>query len=169
LRPKEVSTWIRSKKKEVVPSFKPEYGDRFIAWWKNLQPSWRTDTSDACFRLFRDVPTGETWQELRKGGKTGIILVIMGLSWWVKAQHMEHDASVWSVVDDLRWVIQQMDRDLPSLLVSPKRAHEQDEDDEGQRRKRYEFIIFWLLIMIINSLSYLADVYLNETSLRILP
>jgi hypothetical protein len=148
LRPKEVSGWIRSKKKEDVPSFKPvEYGNRFIAWWKNLQPSWRKDSSAASFRLFRDVPTGETWQELRKGGKTGILLIVMGLSWWVKAQHTEHDANVWSVVDDLRWVIQQMDRDFLSLSqsVSSKRAHDgEDEDNEGQRKKRYEFYYLFI-------------------------
>jgi len=143
-----------------------EYGNRFIAWWKNLQPSWHKDGSPSSFHLFRDVSTGETWQGLRKGGKTGILFIVMGLSWWVKAQHTEHDANVWSVVDDLRWVIQQMDGDFASLSVPQKRAHDEGDEDEGQRKKRYKFTIFLLKIIHINSLSYLADVYLNEVSMH---
>ena len=86
LRPKLVSEWIRGKKKEVVPSLKSgKYRKRFIAWWKCSQLSWHKDSSEAHFRLFHDVPTSETWKGLRKGGTSGIYIVIMGLSWWVKA------------------------------------------------------------------------------------
>jgi hypothetical protein len=134
LRPKEISEWIKSKKKDSVPSLKPgEYGNRFMGWWEKMQPSWRTTGLQAGRTLFRDVPTGETWEVLKKGGTAGIYIVVMGLSWWVIAQRAEIDVNAWSVVDDLMWVIQEMkaDRGSPAL----KRAHD-EEDKEGQRAKR---------------------------------
>ena len=44
----------------------------------------------------RNVPQDESWQTLKKGGTAGIYVIVIGLSWWVKAQHTEHDADVWS-------------------------------------------------------------------------
>lgn len=146
MRPKEVTDWIKSKKKDVVPSIHPgEYGDRFMGWWRNLQPSWRKNNLDPSFPLFRDVPEGETWQSLRKGGTAGIYVVVVSLSWWVKAQSVERDVNAWSVVDDLLWVIQQMKRDLSPPPPTLKRAHngdDNDDEDKGQRRKMYVFQYF---------------------------
>ena len=79
-------------------------------WWKTLQPSWRL-THAQVFLYSRDAPSGETWQDLKKGGSAGIYFVVVGLSWWVKAQHVKHDVNAWSIVDDLTWVIQEMKKD----------------------------------------------------------
>ena len=101
-----------------------------MGWWNNLQPPWRKNNSDACFPLSCDIPNGETWQPLRKGGTAGIYVVVVSLSWWVKAQSVERDVNAWSVVDDLLWVIEQMNRDLPLPSSPLKRAHDGDGDDE---------------------------------------
>ena len=68
----------------------------------------------------------------------GIYVVVMSLSWWIKAQQVQHDDSVWMAVDDLSWVIQRMTLDLPNP-VSSKRVRDGDADDnnEDQLRKRY--------------------------------
>ena len=71
-----------------------------------MQPSWQRN--EANLPLFHDIPDGETWQTLRKGGKVGVYLVVTSLSWWIKAQHIECDVRVWSAVADLSWVLQQM-------------------------------------------------------------
>lgn len=97
-----------------------------------MQPSWRTEGD----LLIRDVPEHETWQTLRKGGTCGIYIVVVGLSWWVKAQLAEHDTDVGSLVNDLSWVLQQMKESL-AVLIPQKRARDGDVDEEQNfRRKR---------------------------------
>lgn len=97
-----------------------------------MQPSWRTEGN----LLIRDVPEDETWQALRKGGTSGIYIVIVGLSWWVKAQLAEKDTDAWMLVDDLSWVLQQMKESL-AVRIPQKRAHDGVVDEEQTlRRKR---------------------------------
>jgi hypothetical protein len=136
LRPREVSDWIRSKKKSAVPSLNVgSYGKLFKEWWMMMQPAWRNKGGP----LVRDVLQGETWQTLKKGGSAGIYVVIIALSWWVKAEyseHNKHEIDVWMLVDDLSWVIQQMRKGMVSIEpepVSKKRAH--DDNAENLRRK----------------------------------
>ena len=59
LRLKEVSDWI--KKKGVIPTLKPNYGDRFIAWWMNMQSTWHTNDSETGFSPSCDVLIDEPW------------------------------------------------------------------------------------------------------------
>ena len=93
-----------------------------------MQPSWRNDSEV----LGRDVPQGETWQTLRKGGTAGIYVVVVAISWWIKAQCSERDVNTWTLVDDVSWVIQQMKEDMTPSLFSPhKRAREADSEDEN--------------------------------------
>lgn len=85
----------------------------------------------------RNVPIGETWQGMRKGGTAGIYIVVMALSWWIKAQKAKHDVEVWSTVDELTWVVQQLNRKMVSPITVPKkRAHDEkgNGEDEGQRK-----------------------------------
>lgn len=141
LRPKEVSDWIKSKKKDVVPSLKPStYGKTFQEWWTLMQPSWRMKGG----LLNRDVPEDETWQMLNKGGTSGIYIVIVGLSWWVNAQLTDQDTHAWSLVDDLSWVLQRM-KESSAVLIPQKRAHEGD--DQLLPRKRYAMNTVHYLIL----------------------
>jgi hypothetical protein len=141
-RPQEVSDWIKSKKKDVVPVVKPaQFGNQFMDWWMMMQPGWRKDDTRSLVSLvlFRDIPQGETWQGLRKGGTAGIYVVVMGLSWWIKAQGIEHDDNVRSAVEEVLWVLRQMNEYSPSRAPAPKkRALDVDGDgkDEGLQRKR---------------------------------
>ena len=75
-----------------------------------MQPSWRKEGD----LLVCKTQTGEDWQALRKGGTAGIYIVVMGLSWWIKAQCI-HDSGIddsgvdaWAAVSDILWVIEQM-------------------------------------------------------------
>jgi hypothetical protein len=108
-----------------------------MEWWRMMQPSWRRKGSP----LIRNTPKGETWQTLRKGGMAGIYVVVMGLSWWIKAQCAEHDFNAWTIVDDLSWVIQELKKGMAaSMAVSLKRAREGDSEGElavQPLRKRY--------------------------------
>ena len=88
-----------------------------------MQPSWRKEGElPVCI-----VPRGETWQMLKKGGTAGIYIVIIDLSWWIKAQHAELDTNAWTLIDDILWVVQQMKQDMgASIPVCKKHACEDD-------------------------------------------
>jgi len=121
-RPQEVSDWMRSKKKEVVPPVKPaQFGKQFMEWWTVLQPDWRKDDTEGSLSFFRDVLTGETWQGMKKGGMAGIYIVIMALSWWIQAQKAERDVLAWSTVDEFLWVIEQLNQKMVSPITVPKK------------------------------------------------
>ena len=105
-----------------------------------MQPSWRTEGD----LLIRDVPEDETWQTLRKGGTSGIYIVIVGLSWWVKVQLAE-DTDAWTLVNDLSWVLQQLKESL-AVLIPQKRARDGDVDEEQTlRRKRCACNLFIII------------------------
>jgi len=106
-----------------------------------LQPGWQKDDvrSIVTLVLFRDIPEGETWQGLRKGGTVGIYVVVMALSWWIKAQETERDPEVWSSVGDVLWVLERMNQMVVSHTPAPtKQAHDEDRHGkaEGQQKKR---------------------------------
>jgi len=144
-RPQEIANWTKSKKKDVVPSIKQNvYGTHFTEWWGGLQPSWRQfQGTNGRFNLGRETPKAETWQALKKGGTSGIYVVVMGLSWWIKGQQNERDANAWAVVDDLSWVIQQMLdgwNSLTSTLQKWDRDHESqgyEGEDQPLQKRRY--------------------------------
>jgi hypothetical protein len=125
---------MKSKKKDLVPSVIPgRYGPVLTRWWKGLQPSWRAQDDGI---LSRNTPTDEKWLLLRKGGSAGIYTIIMGLSWWIKAQATERDAESWLIVDDLTYVIQQMSGTGSGNVTPSKRAREEDTNEENQKSKK---------------------------------
>ena len=131
-RPQEVSDWIRSKKKEVIPSLKLiPYGKALNEWWTMMQPSWRKGRAS----LIRVVPPGEDWRALRKGGTSGIYVVLVGLSWWIKTQQTRRDLGAWTLVDDLTWVIQQMKMGSGQPSTQ-KRARDGDAENDNEVEPR---------------------------------
>jgi len=146
-RPHEIADWVRSKKKDVVPAIKQDvYGPVFMEWWGGLQPAWHQfQGAIGPLDLVCDVPKAETWQALKKGGTSGMYIVVMGLSWWIKGQK-ERNANAWAVVDDLSWVIRQMSDGQDSLAsTSQKRDHEhesQSNEVEDQPLQKQRYVIF---------------------------
>jgi hypothetical protein len=115
----------------VVPTLDvASYRKIFKEWWANIQPSWRNEGGT----FMRNVPQDESWQTLKKGGTSGIYVIIVGLSWWVKAQHVERDADVWALIGDLSWVIQQMKKGM-GLVQKRVRDADDDPEPEGLPRK----------------------------------
>ena len=91
----------------------------------------------------RDVPQGETWQRLKKGGTSGIYVVIMGLSWLIGAEQSERskkDTDTWTVVEDISWVIQQIKKGMKSKQIAQKRAR----DGEAEIFTRKMYVLFFL-------------------------
>ena len=150
-RPREVSDWIKSKKKDVVPFVNlSAYGVRFTEWWGGMQPSWRLFRGpDGPLNLVREAPKSETWQGLKKGGTAGMYTVVMALSWWIKAQRNKPDPNAWAAVNDISWVIRQLseDHDLSTLQ---KRRHDGEEDNDQSESKRRYVWLFVLSLLVIN-------------------
>lgn len=81
----------------------------------------------------RTVPCDETWQTLRKGGTSGIYVIVMGLSWWVTAQRARRDTNAWTLVDDILWVLREMKRDMAPAVPAPqKRGRDDGDEDETE-------------------------------------
>ena len=77
---------------------------------------------------------------LWKGGSAGIYMVVIGLSWWNKAQDMKCDADTWIMVDDLKWVIHQMYETHSSYLTGTKRVFKGSEENQrATKRGTYYF------------------------------
>ena len=66
-------------------------------------------------------------------------VVVISLSWWVKAQHDECDVDAWTLVNDVLWVIQQLKKNMGSTVSVPqkrmpqKRVHDADIDISSRK------------------------------------
>jgi hypothetical protein len=78
-----------------------------------LQPTWRLP-GEPNQRLIRsETLSGDGWNDLCKGGKNGIFLVILCTAWWADFSVPAVDASrvsgsLMEMLDDLQWVMQKM-------------------------------------------------------------
>jgi len=134
LWPQEITDWVKSKKKDVVPIIKQDmYCTQFTEWWGGLQPSWHQfQGANSPLNLVCETLKAETWQALKKGGTSGIYVVVMDLSWWIKGQQNKCNANAWAVVDDLSWVIQQMSGGQDSLMSTVQKWH-CDHESQGYK------------------------------------
>jgi len=125
--------WIKRhlrKKHEPVVVIPDNYGSHFTAWWNNIQPQWRLQPdgsySTAC-------PADENWSALRKGGSSGLYLVVVSLSWWIAAVTQSGgDSAVWILVDDFIWVLQQI---YNKYWIYPKGKRVQKEAQSEQPKR----------------------------------
>ncbi|KAF8872319.1 hypothetical protein CPB84DRAFT_1753656 [Gymnopilus junonius] len=106
-RPEVIAAWIKSKKKDVMPKINAdEYGSSFTAWWIAIQPKWRL-ADDSSFVY--SMPASEDWCFLHKGGSSGLYIVVIALSWWVKALTLgESQIRVSTAIHNITWVINQI-------------------------------------------------------------
>ena len=66
-----------------LPSDPAEYGRRWTAWWRSLQPSWRVPANPKePLRDENSLPNSPDWSTLSVGGRNGIVLAIIGIAIW---------------------------------------------------------------------------------------
>ena len=86
--PDVVSAWIKSKKKNSPPEIDvEEFMSSFMAWWIALQPGWRL-ADDGSFNY--EMPKDEDWHVLHKGGLARLYIVVVALSWWIRALTLDN-------------------------------------------------------------------------------
>lgn len=122
-----------------------EYGGKVRNWWIKLQPTWRREKAKTEWPLSRNTPLNEDWEPLVKGGANGLMMVLITLGWWLLVvENSKEVAELASVVDDVRWVLEEIDKGMVSgevvqMLIqreaAGKRGREGD-DDKGKGKKR---------------------------------
>ena len=137
-RPAEVQIWVKRHvdKKDIPMEIKPKpYGSLFMKWWRALQPSWRRGQVEGV--LEKDVPRGEKWDGLAKGGTAGIYVVVMALSWWIKAiETPAPEGEAWGVVQDLCWVLTQIQSAIAETGDGSQGVKRCNDSEGGKRTKR---------------------------------
>lgn len=95
-----------------------------MLWWVKMQPTWRGGE-----RLDRTLPTETDWEPILRGGSNGLSMVVMALSWWVRAMgsngHQDTELSV--AIDDVKWVLSELVAMLSTANL-----------DTGKKRPREE-------------------------------
>ncbi|KAI0037307.1 hypothetical protein FA95DRAFT_1470623, partial [Auriscalpium vulgare] len=83
-RPDEVRVWMKNGRKfdriqgvSKVAAF----GKRWRSWWSVMQPEWRRAAAQP-WPMVRENREDEPWDELRKGGQNGFVLILLTLVWW---------------------------------------------------------------------------------------
>ncbi len=108
----------------------------FRKWWKILQPPNR-DMSGT-WPPPQDLPDDSNWLKLRRSGRNGTFLVMLGLSWWArKAITPALTAEFDLMAEDVNWALVTMLRSIPGN--SAKRMHSdlmEDGVEDKQPRKR---------------------------------
>lgn len=138
-RPEQIGRWVNNGRKyDKMPSLSGDDDDDDLGsyityyklWWRASQPKWR-GAVDANWPLPQVLlePSND-WSVLRRGGASGMFLVVMGLSWWYSAvlQSGQKDAlpEVLLAIDDVLWVLKQIgtesDSTRDAVLSAPKRS-----------------------------------------------
>ena len=91
-RPQEWKNWTAKGRNgaqpyHITPTINDaeEFGLACINWWHKLQPSFRhNENGPMPLPLFVQpgLEVNDVWEPLRKGGKNGLVTVLLLFSWW---------------------------------------------------------------------------------------
>ncbi|KAK0228945.1 hypothetical protein IW262DRAFT_1264759, partial [Armillaria fumosa] len=105
-RPAVLSTWLLSKNRaHYSPEWSTDdvakFAEDMVSWWGSVQPKWRqTDSGLPLPDYSRDLSV------LRKGGKSGICCILLGLRWWGLA---DRGSDVWkAMLADVNQCLEQL-------------------------------------------------------------
>lgn len=84
-------------------------------------PPWRADGVPKRWPLLRNAPPNETWDEVRKGERNGVLLLLLTLSWWKAASDLgsEERDEYESALEDVAWLMPLLAREMQSVDGSP--------------------------------------------------
>lgn len=100
----------------------PQFSSAWWAWWKAMQPAWRSKTLSQDLRSTGDFD----WSATYKGSQNGLFGVLLALGWWVLGVQNGSGAGAEGyagAISDVSWVIVQMigwDVASPSLGKRPR-------------------------------------------------
>ena len=104
---------------------------RRLLWCGGLLSNWRL-ADDGSFNY--EMPKDEDWRVLRKGGLARLYIVVVALSWWIRALTPDNLLfHAWTAVHNVHWVIDQI---LKMLLPAGKKRPLEN-SVESSKAKRY--------------------------------
>jgi len=116
-RPPEVDEWIKDQTNIHMSIIDmATYSKAWTSWWSHCQPPGHVAASWPFSRkpLLRDQ-----WGKLVNGGKYGLFLFVMALSWWAKSLGPAASSpDLTGAVADVEWVLDQLTGMLTTLLTS---------------------------------------------------
>ncbi|KAI0259638.1 hypothetical protein BC834DRAFT_608805 [Gloeopeniophorella convolvens] len=119
--------WWQSRARgyeNLPPDFgKPsEYAAAVKTFYIRLQPDARGST----WPLAREACDSSDWSELNKGGKKGVLTILILLAWWQGLEQTKKERQgLDEVVDDVSWILDQ----LLAVERGGKRSREEDDSD----------------------------------------
>ena len=120
-RPTEVDAWAKnSKDPHINVTDTAQFGTSWIAWWTGCQPAARSPNSG--WPLLQAEMDRSDWGKMLHGGKNGIFLFVMAMSWWINdADISDPSSNLSSAIADLKWVLEQLNSCLspPPTLPTP--------------------------------------------------
>ncbi|TDL13675.1 hypothetical protein BD410DRAFT_689528, partial [Rickenella mellea] len=84
-RPEEVAGWLkRGRKLNVLPEINDvaDFATHWRKWWTLLQPAERVSSTSMEWPLPRPMTANIDWSRTRRGGRNGLLIVILTLVWW---------------------------------------------------------------------------------------
>jgi hypothetical protein len=139
-RPEEVFQWIKAKRTFSPPHIEntSQYGTKWRVWWVKLQPAWRGGEL-----LVKVQPADGMWEKLFLGGSSGLYLVVVALSWWVKLMgtNGQHSLELSVAINDVIWVFSKLVEVLAAKVKTGgkvkagSKKHTLDEQNEGTSKK----------------------------------
>jgi hypothetical protein len=81
--------WITKRNYQCIPEIEDleKYVIEWHDWWMGLQPEWRWVEKTGCLPLpLTSAKPNEDFANLKKGGPSGIVVLLIGLKWWACSQ-----------------------------------------------------------------------------------
>ncbi|KAH6907218.1 hypothetical protein BKA70DRAFT_1428181 [Coprinopsis sp. MPI-PUGE-AT-0042] len=137
VRPSEVALWMKRHRKAATPKEVAlnNFGPRVLAWWHALQPAWRVPSATSTPATYKRDKEGSL-DCLRKGGPTGVILVVIAIGWWIAAhEHHEISPSVAEILEDVKWALSRLGEDTDMSGIDPAEDKPAERPQRGAKRK----------------------------------
>ncbi|KAG6807840.1 hypothetical protein H0H92_006236 [Tricholoma furcatifolium] len=134
-RPEEIGWWMKRKRlfTNIPKICSTEYSISFDAWWRDIQPCWRSENIADGGTLTHTVPVGASWDKMALGGPSGMFLVIVALAFWALAADAAATQDAFDgAVSDVAWAFKAM---MPSLSSPGKRVMEDTADDRATSKR----------------------------------
>ena len=135
-RPTEVDGWLKDTANlHVSIADAAIYIKAWTDWWTTCQPTGRAAVS---WPFSHDPLSSTQLGRLLNGGKHGIFLFVMALSWWAKSiDSVASPPSLTGAVADVGWVLHQLvDAQTPPPTPAPTTGAAPDVSDTGRGKRK---------------------------------
>ncbi|KAH6890751.1 hypothetical protein BKA70DRAFT_1234463 [Coprinopsis sp. MPI-PUGE-AT-0042] len=136
-RPSEVALWMKQHRKAATPKevALDDFGPRVLAWWHALQPAWRVPSATSTPATYKRDEEGSL-DCLRKGGPTGIVLIVIAIGWWIAAHAgNEISLSVSEILEDVEWALSRLGDDTDTRGIEAADDKPAGRTQRGAKRK----------------------------------